>query len=107
MALDVIKELTTNPDNQQKLADVLGTAIDNLYWGHVRGGEYELMGRNKNMAVFKVDEDGEEIERFALTREQFVGGVIKRAVERFLDDYDWPEADAALQYAVFGEVRYG
>lgn len=66
-----------------------------------------------DVPVYEIDEDRVVIETFKLTREAFDAGVSARAaflgesVEDWFENHDAIEADAALQMAVFGEVRYG
>lgn len=68
----------------------------------IRGGSVPIAFAAEPDGVKDFDTPG------LFTIERFRAGIVERAIERFLRDLqDAEENDAALQYAVFGEIIFG
>lgn len=109
--------------DNQCIDDIMSTALDGgiSYWcdcAEVVGdylGEYasDQISRGGTLRLHDSDED----KWYELNLEKFIAGLTKIAEERGLDilyegkidagEIDAEDADAIIQYAIFGEVVYG
>ena len=113
---------STTTVTQQQVDDLLCAAFEGgiSYWcdsaevdgaGLPEGAKYKSDALTRGARIRLHISDDDEV--VSLTLSKFLEGIARAAahyrasVDDFLEDHDADSADAAVQYAVFGELVYG